>query len=53
MTINFVSDSERRTWFRLLGLDGDRCFERAQQRRQRAERRRAGQAQQASEPQRA
>lgn len=49
MTINFVSDSERRTWLRLLGLDGDRCFERAQQRRQRAERRRGQQAAAATE----
>lgn len=42
MSITFVSSAERRTWVRLLELDGDRCWERAGRRRQRAARRRAG-----------
>ncbi|MBN8525158.1 MAG: hypothetical protein J0M02_07475 [Planctomycetes bacterium] len=40
MLITFVSSSERRTWLRLLELDGERCWERAQRRKERAERRR-------------
>ena len=35
MTITFVSDRERRTWTRLLDLDGERCWQRAQRRRER------------------
>lgn len=40
MTITFVSSTERRTWIRLLELDGERCWQRAQRRRAQAERRR-------------
>ena len=41
MTITFVSSAERRTWLRLLELDGERCWQRVQRRRERAQRRRA------------
>lgn len=40
MTITFVSSAERRTWLRLLELDGERCWQRSQRRRERAQRRR-------------
>jgi hypothetical protein len=38
MTITFVSSAEQRTWLRLLELDGERCWQRAQRRRARAAR---------------
>lgn len=43
MTITFVSSAERRTWIRLLELDGELCWQRAQRRRARAQRRRSPQ----------
>jgi len=45
MLITFVSSAERRTWVRLLELDGERCWERAQRRKVRADRRRGAQTQ--------
>jgi hypothetical protein len=36
MTIHFATPAERRIWLRLLELDGDRCWERARRRRERA-----------------
>lgn len=44
MTITFVSSAERRTWIRLLELDGERCWQRAQRRQAQAQRRRGQQS---------
>jgi len=39
MIITFVSTAEQRTWLRLLELDGELCWQRAQRRRNRSQRR--------------
>lgn len=41
MIITFVSTAEQRTWLRLLELDGELCWQRAQRRRTRSQRRKS------------